>query len=60
MLDGALTNVSLCVTYVEHSEPGTAVTVVWGNPGEPQKEIRTTVAPAPYKKDNRRSDVSKL
>ena len=41
-------------------KPGTEVTVVWGNPGEPQKEIRAMVAPAPYKKDNRRTDVNKL
>jgi vanillate/3-O-methylgallate O-demethylase len=34
-----------------------SVTVVWGEPGEPQKEIGAKVAPAPYKKDNRRSDV---
>jgi len=42
---------------VEHAEPGTEVTVVWGNPGHPQKHIRATVAPAPYKQDNRRADV---
>lgn len=51
---------SLCTIDVEHSEPGTEVTVVWGDPGEPQKEIRATVAPAPYKQDNRRIDVSKF
>jgi len=51
---------SLCTIDVEHSEPGTEITVVWGDPGEPQKEIRATVAPAPYKKDNRRLDVSKF
>jgi vanillate/3-O-methylgallate O-demethylase len=51
---------SLCTIDVEHSEPGAEVTVVWGNPGEPQKEIRATVAPAPYKKDNRRLNVSKI
>jgi vanillate/3-O-methylgallate O-demethylase len=51
---------SPCVIDVEHSELGTEVIVVWGDPGEPQKEIRATVAPAPYKKDNRRIDVSKL
>ncbi len=27
--------------------PGTEVTVLWGQPGEPQTEIRATVAPAP-------------
>ena len=51
---------SLCTIDVEHSQPGTEVTVVWGNPGERQKEIRATVAPAPYKKDNRRIDVTRL
>jgi vanillate/3-O-methylgallate O-demethylase len=51
---------SLCVIDVEYSKPGTEVAVVWGNPGEPQHEIRAIVAPAPYKTDNRRNDVSKL
>lgn len=50
---------SLCTIDMEHSEPGTEVTVVWGNPGHPQKHIRATVAPAPYKQDNRRADVTK-
>ena len=31
-----------------------------GRPGTAQKTIRATVAPAPYKKDNRRLDVSTL
>ena len=51
---------SLCTIDVEQSEPGTEVTVIWGNPGEPQKEIRAKVAPAPYKEDKRKIDVSKL
>lgn len=51
---------SLCTIDVEHAEPGTEVTVIWGNPGHPQKAIRATVAPAPYKKDNRRADVSAI
>lgn len=51
---------SLCSIDVECSQPGTEVTVIWGNPGGPQKEIRATVAPAPYKKDNRRADVTRL
>jgi vanillate/3-O-methylgallate O-demethylase len=51
---------SLCVIDVDHGEPGTDVTVVWGNPGEPQREIRAKVAPAPYKRDSRRVDVRKL
>ena len=51
---------SLCTIDVEYSEPGTEVTVVWGNPGSPQKHIKATVAPAPYKKDNRRADLQSL
>jgi vanillate/3-O-methylgallate O-demethylase len=51
---------SLCTIDVECSEPGTEVTVVWGNPGAPQKHIKATVAPAPYKKDNRRADLRSL
>jgi vanillate/3-O-methylgallate O-demethylase len=51
---------SLCVIDVDCSELGTEVTVIWGEPGEPQKEIRAQVAAAPYKKDNRRIDVRNL
>ncbi|MBA2811234.1 hypothetical protein E0500_028490 [Streptomyces sp. KM273126] len=48
---------SLCTVDVRHSEPGTEVTVDWGEPGGPQKAIRATVAPAPYKPDRRRTDL---
>jgi vanillate/3-O-methylgallate O-demethylase len=51
---------SLCTIDVAQSEPGTEVEVIWGNPGRPQKRIRATVAPAPYKKDNRRADLAAL
>jgi len=51
---------SLCVLDVALCEPGTEVTVVWGRPGGAQKQVRATVATAPYKKDNRRADVSRL
>jgi vanillate/3-O-methylgallate O-demethylase len=51
---------SLCVLDVALCQPGSDVTVIWGRPGTPQKHIRATVAPAPYKKDNRRVDVSRL
>jgi vanillate/3-O-methylgallate O-demethylase len=51
---------SLCVIDPRWSEPGTEVTVVWGEPGAPQKEIRATVERAPYKKDNRRVNVQNL
>ena len=53
---------SLALVDVEHAEPGTEVTVTWGEPEgttnpkverHEQTEIRATVAPAPYKKDNR-------
>jgi vanillate/3-O-methylgallate O-demethylase len=48
---------SLCTIDVAHSDPGTSVEVLWGNPGEPQTTIRATVAPAPYKQDNRRVEM---
>jgi len=51
---------SLCTIDVKQSEPGTEVIVIWGNPGEPQKEIRATVARVPYKEDKRRIDVRRL
>lgn len=49
---------SLCTVDVEHAEVGTEVVVVWGNPGHPQKHVRATIAPAPYKQDNRRANVA--
>ncbi len=51
---------SLCVLDVSLCNPGADVTVVWGRPGSPQKNIRAVVAPAPYKRDNRRLDLSQL
>jgi glycine cleavage system aminomethyltransferase T len=51
---------SLCVLDAPLCAPGTAVSLMWGRPGTPQKQIRATVAPAPYKKDNRRLDVGQL
>jgi len=51
---------SLCVLDLPLCVPGTEVTVVWGRPGTPQKPIRATVAPAPYKRDNRRTNVGAL
>jgi vanillate/3-O-methylgallate O-demethylase len=51
---------SLCTIDVEHADIGNEVSVIWGDPGKPQKEIRATVATAPYKQDNRRSDLSKV
>jgi glycine cleavage system aminomethyltransferase T len=51
---------SLSTIDVEHAEPGTEVSIVWGNPGSPQKQIRGIVEPAPYKKDNRKLDTHNL
>jgi len=39
--------------------PGTEVTIVWGRPGTPQKNVRATVCPAPYKADKRRTELGK-
>ncbi len=52
--------ISLCTIDIDQSAPGTEVTVVWGAPETFQKQIHATVAPAPYKKDNRRIDVTSL
>jgi vanillate/3-O-methylgallate O-demethylase len=49
---------SLCTIDIEWSDLGTEVALIWGNPGEPQKEIRATVASAPYKRDRRRDDLT--
>lgn len=46
---------SLCTLDISEAEIGSQVTVVWGNPGEPQLPIRATVQAAPYKNDNRRT-----
>ncbi|HWH26303.1 MAG TPA: hypothetical protein VNT53_06635 [Pseudolysinimonas sp.] len=52
--------ISLAVIDVEHCSIGDEVTVLWGNPGTPQREIRATIQPAPYKKDNARVDFASL
>jgi len=48
---------SLTTIDVGHADPGTEVIVIWRAPGGPQKRIRATVAPAPYKTDHRRADL---
>lgn len=45
---------------VAYSDPGTRVKVLWGDPGQPQTELKATVKPAPYKKDNRRADLATI
>ncbi|WP_412072210.1 glycine cleavage T C-terminal barrel domain-containing protein [Pseudomonas fluorescens] len=52
--------ISLCVIDLEFHQPGTEVTVVWGNPGSPQREIKARVVPAPYKTDRARVDFNTL
>ncbi|WP_394194491.1 hypothetical protein [Microbacterium foliorum] len=52
--------ISLCTIDLAQARPGEQVEVIWGSPGSPQKAIRATVAPAPYKRDNRRVDVTAL
>jgi glycine cleavage system aminomethyltransferase T len=52
--------ISLCVIDRAHAAPGTAVTVIWGRPGTPQREIRATVTALPFKPDRRRVDVTVL
>ena len=58
---------SLATLDVEYSEPGTEVTVQWGEGSdlvsptvEPhiQKAVSATVAPTPYKQDNRYKDLT--
>jgi glycine cleavage system aminomethyltransferase T len=48
---------SLATIDVAHADIGTSLTVHWGNPDGPQKPIRATVAPAPYKQDRSRIDL---
>jgi vanillate/3-O-methylgallate O-demethylase len=52
--------ISLCTIDVDQSHPGTEVMVLWGAPGTPQKEIRATVARAPYKDNRGRTDLTSL
>lgn len=52
--------ISLAVIDIDFAEIGRDLSVVWGNPGERQIEIRAKVAPAPYKQDNRRVDLHSL
>lgn len=51
------TMISLCSIDPEFSEIGTQVTLLWGDPGTRQKEIRATVARFPYFNENRNKDI---
>lgn len=48
---------SLATIEKEFAEEGTELTVVWGDEGTPQKEIRATVARYPYLIDPPRNEV---
>jgi glycine cleavage system aminomethyltransferase T len=54
--------ISLCSLDTEHSTLDAEVTVLWGDPGMRQKEIRATVSRFPYLNENRneRVDVSTI
>ena len=47
----------LAVMNIDQAEIGNEVIIVWGAPGNPQKEIRATVAKAPYKTDRSKGDL---
>ena len=48
---------SLATLDVSSAEIGSELTVVWGNPGDPEKRIRARVAAAPYKTPHSRGDL---
>jgi len=50
----------LAVIDVDQAEIGNEVTIIWGAPGHPQKEIRATVSPAPYKPDRSKGDLTQV
>lgn len=55
--------ISLGFINPEYAIEGTEVTVIWGTPGTPQKEIRATVSKYPYNKElirNEDKDVSDI
>ena len=47
----------LAVVDVDQATIGNQVSIIWGAPGHLQKEIRATVAPAPYKPDGSKGDL---
>lgn len=52
--------ISHAVLDIEHTRPGVEVTVVWGNPGSAQREIRAVTARTPYKEVRSRVDLTTL
>lgn len=49
--------ISMCSINTEHTAIGTEVSLLWGNPGTRQKEIRTKVARFPYLNENRNENI---
>jgi len=55
--------ISLAFIKPEYAKEGTEVTVLWGTPGTPQREIRAKVAKYPYNSDlirNEHRDVADI
>ncbi len=52
--------ISHCSIDTEYAQMGREVVVVWGEPGHRQKRIRATVAPSPFKEDNRYMDLHNM
>lgn len=54
--------ISLAFIKPEYAVEGKELTVVWGTPGKPQKEIRVTVARSPYMnlENNKEIDVNEI
>lgn len=49
--------ICLAVLDLDQAQIGNEVKIIWGAPGHPQKEIRATVAQAPYKTDRSKGDL---
>jgi glycine cleavage system aminomethyltransferase T len=49
--------ISLGFISREHADLGTALVVLWGNPGTRQKPIRATIARFPYLTDERNDKI---
>lgn len=49
--------ISLCSIDSEYAKEGTEITLIWGNPGTDQKNIRVKVARYPYVDKDRNEDV---
>ena len=52
--------ISHCSIDTELAVMGKEVEVIWGEPGHRQKTVRATIAPSPFKQDNRYVDLHTL